>query len=140
VSGGEAGSGRVADRYGRRPSDSKRARWWIIGGTALVVVLAVLWYFFAGPGSTPVSTSGLEGDVSSSKVIDSRHIRISYTVNGLTDKPVACTIAAQSEDFTMVAWKVFVIPAGTEHSRSFTTTLKTTRLATAGLVDQCWVT
>jgi hypothetical protein len=137
----EAPSPRGLDaRYGRRAGSAKRARWWIVGIAAFAVLLAVLWYFFAGPGLASSATSGPSGDVSSSNVVDANHMQITFTVDGLTGKPAACAVGAQSEDFAMVGWKIITIPASTEKTKTYTMTLRTTRVATAGLVDQCWLT
>ena len=82
----------------------------------------------------------MQATVSASQVTDQHHIGVTFTVSAPAGHQVACAVNAQSEDFTIVGWKIVLIPASDKQSRTVTQELRTTSLSTAGFVDSCWLT
>ncbi|MEO8908009.1 MAG: DUF4307 domain-containing protein [Microbacteriaceae bacterium] len=134
----DAGS-RLDTRYGRTPHNPRRV-WWLAGAALACGAAVIAWYVWAGPASAPASTASVSAEVSATNITDAHHAEVSFTVTGPADHAMACAIDAQSEDFTIVGWKVVEIPASAERTRTFTHVLLTTQQSEAGFVDSCWLT
>ncbi|WP_308465446.1 DUF4307 domain-containing protein [Rathayibacter soli] len=130
---------RLDTRYGRTPHNPRRV-WWLAGALFACAAAVIAWYVWAGPGSAPAATSSVTAEVSGSNITDAHHAEISFTVTGPANHAIACAIDAQTEDFTIVGWKIVEIPASAERTRTFTHTLLTTQQSQAGFVDSCWLT
>ncbi|HEY5224678.1 MAG TPA: DUF4307 domain-containing protein [Microbacteriaceae bacterium] len=130
---------RLDARYGRSPSNPRRL-WWLAGAAFVCAAVVIGWYVWAGPGSAPTATTSVSAEVSGSNSPDAHHAEVTFTVTGPPDHAYACAIDAQSENFTIVGWKVVEIPASPEHARTFTHVLRTTQQSEAGFVDSCWLT
>lgn len=127
------------DRYGRRPDaqSSRRGRI-IIASIAGGILLAWLAWILATDqlGLGPRVTWNDTGH----SLVSSSEVRVDYTVDATPGREVACAIQAQDKSFTIVGWKVFVLPASEQRIRSFSHSVTTMGQATTGLVAQCWLT
>lgn len=142
---GTSGAGRpdsdalLNARYGRSARNPHRV-WWLIGAACACALTAVAWYVWAGPGVAPAATAGVTAEVSGSTIPDAHHAEVTFTVTGPADRAMACAVDAQTEEFTIVGWKVVQLPASAERTRTITHMLRTTQQAQAGFVDSCWLT
>jgi hypothetical protein len=127
-------------RYGRTPRGTGRRSWWLASLIVAAVAIGVAWYVWAGPGAASPATTSVQATVSSSDVRDEHHMGVTFTVDAPAGKAFACVVEAQSEDFSIVGWKVLEIAPSEHSTRTFTHTLLTTSRGTAGLVDTCWLT
>lgn len=127
----------LAARYGRTSARSRRDRRWLIIGAAVLVAAIAVWAVWAGTGfvSSPidVSTGGYS-------VVNARDTSVTFTVDATPGRSVACAIQAQSEDFSVVGWRVIAYPASSQRSRTFTETVRTTEKPVAGSASACWLT
>jgi len=126
-------------RYGRTRKTNGRS-WWLAGTVIALAAIGVAWYVWAGPASAPPADTSVQADVSASNVTDAHHIGVTFTVSAPAHREVACAVNAKSEDFTIVGWKVVVIPPSDKQSHTLTEQLRTTSVSTAGFVDSCWLT
>ncbi|NQX11265.1 DUF4307 domain-containing protein [Microbacteriaceae bacterium VKM Ac-2855] len=126
----------MAQRYGRTPR-TRRQNAWLFGGVAAAFVLVfaawVTWAAFDGD-SGDLQTTDL-----AHTVIDDRTVSVSFLVVAPPDAPLACAVQALNERSAVVGWKVFEYPATGQRSRQFTETVRTTELATTGLIYRCWL-
>lgn len=126
----------LAARYGRTPR-TRRQNAWIFGAVAAAFVLVfaawVTWAAFDGDSGDLSST-----DVAHS-VIDDRTVSVTFLVVAPADTPYSCAVQALNERSAVVGWKVFEYPAIPVQSQQYTETIRTTELATTGLIYRCWL-
>ncbi|NQX29432.1 DUF4307 domain-containing protein [Microbacteriaceae bacterium VKM Ac-2854] len=126
----------LAARYGRTPRTRRQNRW-IFGAVAAAFVLVfAAWVSWA-------AFDGDNGDLSTTDiahtVIDDRTVSVTFLVVAPTDAPYSCAIQALNERSAVVGWKVVEYPAIPVQSQQYTETLRTTELATTGLIYRCWL-
>ena len=129
-------SSRLDARYGRSPGSRRRGRVIAIAVAASFVVVFAAWVVFAafdGSGSKLEST-----DVGYTQTSD-RSLDVQYTISVAPGTPVSCAVQAQSEKFAIVGWKIVHLPAATQHSTTYTTSLVTSEPAVTGLIYECWL-
>lgn len=129
-------SPRLDARYGRSPNRRRRRGVIAIVTAASFVVVFAAWVVFAafdGTGSK-LETSDL-GYV----VTDARDIDVRYSVSVEPGTAVSCAVQAQNTTFAIVGWKVVHLPAATQRSTTYTTSLKTSERAVTGLIYRCWL-
>lgn len=127
------------DRYGRKANVNHARRFRLLI-TSLVVTVIVAWLAWIlvtdqlgfGPKVSWTDTGH--------SIISSSEVRVDYAVEATTGREVACAIQAQDKTFTIVGWRVVVLPASSERIRTFSDTVSTMGQATTGLVAQCWLT
>lgn len=126
----------LAARYGRTPR-SRRQNRWIFGGVAAAFVLVfaawVTWAAFDGD-SGDLSTTDI-----AHTVIDDRTVSVTFLVVAPTDTPYSCAVQALNERSAVVGWKVVEFPGIPAQSQQYTETVRTTELATTGLIYRCWL-
>lgn len=126
----------LAARYGRTPRTRRQNRW-IFGSVAAAFVLVfaawVTWAAFDGD-SGDLSTT----DIAHS-VIDDRTVSVTFLVVAPTDASYSCAVQALNERSAVVGWKVIEYPAIPVQSQQYTETVRTTELATTGLIYRCWL-
>ena len=127
------------DRYGRRADaqSSRQGRILIITLASILLGAGAIWMFSTdqlglGPKVTWTDTGH--------SLLSSTEVRVDYTIDATPGRQVACAIQAQDKGFTVVGWKVVLLPASEQRMRSFSETLTTIGQATTGLVAQCWLT
>ncbi|WP_168203752.1 DUF4307 domain-containing protein [Humibacter ginsenosidimutans] len=140
----EAGSGGASRgryqpagaRYGRTAATKRRDRWLLIALGAFIVVVMVCWTLWAGLDQ--VRGSSINVDTGANSVIDSQHVKVSFTVSADAGASVACAVEAEDVDFTITGWKVVQLPISSKTTRSFTETVRTSQPSVSGDVDSCW--
>lgn len=131
-----ARSSHLDDRYGRSPGTRRRRTVVAVSVAVAFVVVFAAWVVFAafdGDGSKLEST-----DVGYT-VLDDRSVDVQYTVSVQPGTEVSCAVQAQNQKFAIVGWKVVHLPAATQHSTTYTTSLATSERAVTGLIYECWL-
>ncbi|MCS4275445.1 MULTISPECIES: DUF4307 domain-containing protein [Mycetocola] len=123
-------------RYGRTKRTGKRdRRILVIAAAAFAVVLGawVVWGALDGPSAS------LESRDTAHIVIDEHNVQITFQVTAPENTRVECALQALDPQFTVVGWKIIELDPATVPVRQFTQHLKTTQLATTGIVKNCWI-
>lgn len=127
------------DRYGRKTDAHtvRRRRILLISLVAAVLLSWFAWILLTdqlglGPKVAWTDTGH--------SIISSTEVRVDYAVEATTGREVACALQAQDKSFTIVGWKVVILPPSSDRIRVFSDTLTTMGQATTGLVAQCWLT
>ncbi len=124
-------------RYGRSASRRKRDRILLWSGAALFAVVLIAWVVWAGlDGSKPL----IETEDIGYSVVDDHNVTVTFQVSVPVGTATSCAVEALNESFTVVGWKVIDLPPSDEYTRSFTEDLRTSELATTGLIYRCWLT
>ncbi|RLP76369.1 DUF4307 domain-containing protein [Mycetocola tolaasinivorans] len=124
------------ERYGRTRRTTKRdRRILVIAAAAFAVVLGswVVW------GALDGDNASIEAKDTAHRIIDDHNVEIGFQVSAPSNSRVQCVIQAMDPQFTVVGWKVIELEPGSAPVRNFTQPLKTTQLATTGIVKNCWI-
>ncbi|MDQ1582729.1 MAG: hypothetical protein QOF36_783 [Microbacteriaceae bacterium] len=127
----------LAGRYGRSRGRIRRDRWLIIGTAIAFVAVFGAWTIWAGYDGTSAT---LEETDTAYTIHDAHSVSVSFTINTPPGHPVSCAVEAMNETFAIVGWKIVSYPAAKQQLTSHTETVRTTSLATTGLISQCWLT
>jgi hypothetical protein len=129
-------SGRLSSRYGRTRR-SRRRNLWLFGGVALAfVAVFTAWVVWAGLDG---ARDGVDVQDTAHRIVDDRTVDVSFDLTAPTGVEVACAVQALNEQSAVVGWRIVEYPASTERFRSYTETVRTTELATTGLISSCWL-
>lgn len=125
------------ERYGRSPHAKKRQRrlGWIAGGAFALVFCA--WVVWAALDA--VGPASLEVRDTAHVVVDERTVAVTFELSVATGTPSYCAVQALNDTFAVVGWKVVEIPPSGQRTRTFTETVRTTELASTGLIYRCWL-
>ncbi|MEY2698804.1 MAG: hypothetical protein RL720_760 [Actinomycetota bacterium] len=127
------------DRYGRssKPRGPLRRNLSVIIPSVVIIVGLVIW-----AATTDVLGFGpsVETRDLGFKDLTESSITVEFELTATPGHEVACAIQAQNTSFAIVGWKVFIYPPSEQRIRDITETIKTSQLATTGLVYQCWLT
>ncbi|WP_382304892.1 DUF4307 domain-containing protein [Herbiconiux sp. UC225_62] len=130
-------SAALQERYGRTAGRTFRGRLiaWLTGGfVAVVVTVWVVWAGLDGSSAT-VATQD-----TAHTVVDSRTVEVEFDVTIPRGSTARCAVQALSEKFAVVGWKIIDVPASDQATRSFSETVRTSELASTGLIYDCWLT
>jgi len=104
---------------------------------AAFVVLFGAWAIWAGYGST---SSTLGEDVVGTSIDNAAGtVTVRFTVSVDPGTAFHCAVEAQSEDHSIVGWKVVGYPATTQRQTDHEETVRTVSPAVTGLINSCWV-
>jgi hypothetical protein len=130
-------SAQLDARYGRSANRRKRDRILLWSGAAVFALVLVAWVIWAGlDGSKPL----IETEDIGYSVVDDHNVTVTFQVSVPVGTATSCAVEALNESFTVVGWKVIDLPPSDEYTRSFTEDLRTSELATTGLIYRCWLT
>ncbi|MCS5715295.1 DUF4307 domain-containing protein [Herbiconiux sp. CPCC 205716] len=132
-----ADSPALAERYGRTKARRAGGRLlaWIAGGAvALVLVVWVVWAGLDGTNAT-IATQD-----TAHEVLDDHSVRVEFDVTVPTGSTAGCVVQALNDGFAVVGWKIVELPASDSPTRSFTEIVRTSELASTGLISSCWLT
>lgn len=118
-----------------REAGPHRRRWWIIGGTAVavMVVMAVIWGLSATVGRVHWVDTGHE-------VVSGSQVDVRLDLRRDHEEPVTCRIEAQDAGHAVVGrTEVEIGPAADSPSRHVVS-VRTAAPAITGYVDECWYT
>jgi len=127
----------LAERYGRTKARraSTRLLAWIAGGAVAVVL--VVWVVWAGLDGTNATVATQD---TAHEVLDDRSVRVEFDVTVPTGTTAGCVVQALNDRFAVVGWKVIELPASENPTRSFTEVVRTSEMASTGLISSCWLT
>ncbi|MFB2556548.1 DUF4307 domain-containing protein [Herbiconiux liangxiaofengii] len=127
----------IAERYGRtaRRRLGGRLLAWVAGAGVGVVVL--VWVIWAGLDGTSASIGTQD---TAHEVLDDRSVRVEFDVTIPTGSTGSCVVQALNDRFAVVGWKVIDLPASETPTRSFSEIVRTSELASTGLISSCWLT
>ena len=127
----------LAERYGRTKARraGNRLLAWIAGGAVAVVL--VVWVVWAGLDGTNATVATQD---TAHEVLDDRSVRVEFDVTVPTGTTAGCVVQALNDRFAVVGWKVIELPASENPTRSFTEVVRTSELASTGLISSCWLT
>jgi Domain of unknown function (DUF4307) len=130
-------SAQLDARYGRSAKRRKRDRILLLSGAAIFAIVLVAWVIWAGlDGSKPL----IETEDIGYSVVDDHNVTVTFQVSVPVGTATSCAVEALNESFTIVGWKVIDLPPSDQYTRSFTEDLRTSELATTGLIYRCWLT
>ncbi|MDO9394910.1 MAG: DUF4307 domain-containing protein [Herbiconiux sp.] len=123
-------------RYGRTPA--RRARGRVIAWAAgvAVAVVMIVWVIWAGLDSVSGTVSTQD---TAHEVLDDRSVRVEFDVTVPPGEAALCVVQALNDKFAVVGWKQLELPASEQGTRSFSETVRTTELASTGLIYNCWL-
>lgn len=125
------------DRYGRKPTDTRRTRLILVIAGAVFAVVLVLWLVWVGLLGTPAQ---LDTQDRSHTVISPTEVEITWTITVPPGTDTSCALQALNDTFSIVGWKVVDIPASSDrHTRSFTESVQTSEQSVTGLIYRCWL-
>ncbi len=127
----------LVQRYGRTPGRRLRGRLiaWIAGIGVVVVVTA--WVVWAGLDGTNATVATQD---TAHRVIDSRSVEVEFDLTVPRGETSRCIVQALNDGFAVVGWRVIEVPASDQATRSFSETVRTSELASTGLIYNCWLT
>ena len=130
-------SAAMQQRYGRTAGRRMRGRViaWVTG--AVVAVVIASWVIWAGLDGTSATVATQD---TAHTVIDSRSVEVEFDVTIPRGSTASCAVQALSEKFAVVGWKIIDVPASDQATRSFAETVRTSELASTGLIYDCWLT
>lgn len=124
-------------RYGRTQSRSRREKILGIGVGVAILLTATLWVWWVGtePGSTQLQsrTIGYE-------IIDDSTVEVIFEVSVDAGTTVECALQALDRAHGIVGWVQVALPAADAFTSTHVVPVRTSELATTGLVSECWVT
>ncbi|MGV8885479.1 MAG: DUF4307 domain-containing protein [Microbacteriaceae bacterium] len=123
-------------RYGRSPRSNARTRWISWGAAAAFVVVFVAWLVWGGLLGAPAQ---LEVRDTGHTVVDDGLVQVSFAVTSEPNTAISCAVEAMNDSFSIVGWKLIDLPVSEQRNRSFSETLRTTELASTGLIYHCWL-
>ncbi|ARJ05747.1 hypothetical protein B5808_11325 [Cnuibacter physcomitrellae] len=127
----------IAARYGRTRSRRVRGRVFAIGGTIAALVVAGTWVVWAGLDG---DSATIQATDTGHEVIDDTAVTVDWNLSAPAGASVRCAIQAMNADFRTVGWKVVDVPPSDTAIRPLSDTVRTTELATTGLISSCWLT
>lgn len=114
--------------------DRGHRRWWLIGGTFVVVATALaIWFGISGTdGAVTTTDIGFEhrGD---------REIVMIFDVTRPTGTALSCTITAMDGSYGRVGTKEQAVPASEERTTRVRASVRTTTTAVTATVPECSV-
>jgi hypothetical protein len=137
LSAAAADSPALAERYGRTRARlaGRRLLAWIAGGAVAVVL--VVWVVWAGLDGTNATIATQD---TAHEVLDARSVRVEFDVTVPTGTTAGCVVQALNDRFAVVGWKVIELRASENPTRSFTEVVRTSEMASTGLISSCWLT
>ena len=124
-------------RYGRSPSSAARTRWVAWGAAAAFVVVFVAWLVWGGLLGAPAQ---LDVRDTGHTIVDERIVEVTFAVTAEPNTPLRCAIHAMNDSFSVVGWKIIDLPVSEQRNREFTDSVRTSELASTGLIYRCWLT
>ena len=129
----------LAARYGRTRKRTLVQRWWIISLAAGVLILFVVWLFWAGLVPQAASPALVATD-SGNSIIDKRAISVSFSIETKPGNTVSCALQALDQNFAIVGWKIVTYPNLAKRVTEHTEVIRTTSRSNTGLISECWLT
>jgi hypothetical protein len=124
-------------RYGRTRQSTTRTRiigWSAAGAFAVVFAAWLVWAGVLAPAAQ-LDTRDL-----GHQIVDDTLVDVSFEVTVEPGTAVSCAIQAMNSSFSVVGWKIIELPSSQTRTRVLSDSVRTTELATTGLIYRCWLT
>ncbi len=124
-------------RYGRTRARTQREKTlgWSVGLGILLIAVAWVWWVGTDPASTQLQSRTI-GYV----IEDDSTVAVTFEVSVDAGTPVRCAVEALNTAYGVVGWVELDLPPADAHTSSHRVDVRTSELATTGLVSECWVT
>ncbi len=123
-------------RYGRTPSRSRRERLLGIGVLVAILLAATMWVWWVGTeqDSTQLQTRNI-----GMEIVDDATVEVVFEVSVEPGTVVECGIEALNTAYGIVGWVQLELPPAEAFTTTHVVEVRTSELATTGLVSECWV-
>jgi hypothetical protein len=127
----------LAARYGRTRSRTRREK--ILGLSVGVAILlaATLWVWWVG---TEPGTTQLQSRTIGHEIVDDSTVEVIFEVSVEPGTGVECALEALDTAYGIVGWVQVELPPTDAFTSTHVVPVRTSELATTGLVSECWVT
>ncbi|WP_347756378.1 DUF4307 domain-containing protein [Agrococcus sp. ProA11] len=123
-------------RYGRTRSRTRREKALGIGVGVAILLTATLWVWWVG--TDPASTQ-LQSRTIGHTIVDDASVEVVFEVSVEAGTPVECAVQALNPAYGVVGWLQLDLPAAEAFTSTHVVQVRTSELATTGLVSECWV-
>lgn len=123
-------------RYGRTRSRTRREKVLGIGVGVAILLTATLWVWWVGtdPASTQLQTRTI-----GHQIVDETTVEVIFEVSVEAGTTVACGVEALNTAYGVVGWVQLELPPTDSFTSTHVVEVRTSELATTGLVSECWV-
>ena len=124
-------------RYGRTRSSASRTRiiaWSAAGAFVIVFVAWLVWGGLLAPAAQ------LEVRDTGHSIVDDTLVDVSFALTVDPGSDVSCAVQALNDGFSVVGWKIIQLPPSDQQTRALATSVRTSELASTGLIYRCWLT
>lgn len=122
------------DRYGRLTPDARRSRR-LKAAAAAAIALGTVgagWAGWSMVAGEPWTTKPVGYSVKGPELTE-----VTFHVTKRADLALRCKVVALAENYAQVGYRDVVIPASSGERESFTVEVRTSELATTGMVESC---
>ena len=129
-----ASSPALAARYGTAAPDARtrRARVAALWSLGILGAAGAAWSGWSMVAGEPFTTQDVGFSVRSSEVVD-----VTFNVTKRADLTLDCRVVALNTAYAQVGYRDVTIGPGSDERESFTVEVRTSELATSGLLDGC---
>lgn len=122
------------DRYGRLTPDARRSRR-LKAAAAAAIALGTVgagWAGWSMVAGEPWTTKPVGYSVKGPELTE-----VTFHVTKRADLALRCKVVALAENYAQVGYRDVIIPASSGERESFTVEVRTSELATTGMVESC---
>ncbi|MCH1882400.1 DUF4307 domain-containing protein [Agrococcus sp. ARC_14] len=123
-------------RYGRTRSRTRREKILGIAVGVAILLAATMWVWWVGtdPASTQLQTRTIGHEI-----VDDASVEVIFEVSVDAGTPVECAVEALNQAYGIVGWVQLELPPAEAFTSTHVVDVRTSELATTGLVSECWV-
>ncbi len=123
-------------RYGRTPARSRRERLLGVGVLVAILLGATLWVWWVG---TEQESTQLQSRDIGMTIVDDSRVEVVFEVSVEPGTVVECGVEALNTAYGIVGWVQLELPPAERFTSTHVVEVRTSELATTGLVSECWV-
>ena len=123
-------------RYGRTRSRTRREKILGISVGLAVLLVATLWVWWVG--TDPAATQ-LQSRTIGHEIVDETTVEVIFEVSVEPGTVVECGVEALNTAYGVVGWLQPELPPADSFTTTHVVQVRTSELATTGLVSECWV-
>lgn len=123
-------------RYGRTRSRTRREKILGISVGVAILLTATLWVWWVGtdPASTQLQTRTI-----GHQIVDETTVEVIFEVSVEAGTTVECGVEALNTAYGVVGWVQLELSPTDSFTSTHVVDVRTSELATTGLVSECWV-
>jgi hypothetical protein len=127
----------LAARYGRTRSRTRREKILGISVGVAILLTATLWVWWVG---TEPGTTQLQSRTIGHEIVDDSTVEVIFEVSVEAGTTVECALESLDTAYGIVGWVQVELPPIDAFTSTHVVPVRTSALATTGLVSECWVT